>query len=63
MTTKHNRIEITDDAQPIYSGRHHLGWTFQRGRAFEAVRYDRTSLAVFDTVLQARNAVWIGESQ
>jgi hypothetical protein len=54
MTSRANRAadsEIPDDAQSVYDGRHHLGWTFRRGKAFEAVRYDRASLGVFDTLL------------
>jgi hypothetical protein len=56
-----NLAEIPAGAQSLYDGRHHLGWTFQRGKAFEAVKHDRTSLGTFDTLLKARNAVWVGE--
>lgn len=62
MTSKHRHTEeIPADSQSIYNGRHHLGWTVQRGKSFEAIRDDRTSLGVFDTILKARNAVWCGE--
>lgn len=64
MTSRANRTaepEIPADAQSVYDGRHHLGWTFRRGKSFEALKHDRTSLGVFDTLLQARNAVWVGE--
>ncbi|MGY2905690.1 hypothetical protein [Bradyrhizobium sp. URHC0002] len=57
-----NRIaEVPDDALAVYDGRHHLGWTLRRGKAFEAVRPDRTTVGVFDTILKARNALWCGE--
>jgi hypothetical protein len=63
MSASRNRTltELPADAQSVYQGRHHLGWTIQRGKAFEAVGSDRISLGVYDTVLQARNAVWCGE--
>ena len=58
---KRNLVEIPADAQSIYTGRHHLGWTIPGGKAFEAIKHDRTTLGVFDTLLKARNAVWCGE--
>lgn len=53
-------LVIPADAQSIYDGRHHLGWTFRRGKAFEAISHDRTVIGVYDTVLKARNALWRG---
>ena len=53
--------EAPEDAQSAYDGRHHLGWTVQRGRLVEAIRFDRVSLGRFDNVLQARNALWCDE--
>jgi hypothetical protein len=61
MTSNHSHTEIPEDAQSVYDGRHHLGWTFKTGKSFAAVKYDRSSLGTFDTVLKARNAVWCGE--
>ncbi|UPK28387.1 hypothetical protein [Bradyrhizobium sp. 195] len=52
---------IPDHAQSVYDGLHHLGWTVQRDKAFEAVRFDRASLGSFDSVLQAKNALWCGD--
>lgn len=52
---------IPADAQSVYDGRNHLGWTVQRGKSFEAISFDRAPLGLFDTVLQARNALWCGE--
>ena len=62
MTRQHVHAEIPSDAQSIYDGRHHLGWTIKRGKSFEAIRDDRISLGVFENILKARNAVWTGES-
>ena len=53
--------EIPAGAQSVYDGRHHLGWTISRGKVFEALKADRSSLGTFDTLLKARNAVWVGE--
>lgn len=56
-------VEVPDDAQSVYDGRRHLGWTVQRGKVFEAIRSDRITLGNFDTILRARNAVWCGEGE
>ena len=61
MTANRDLTEVPDHAQSIYDGRHHLGWTFRQGKSFEALKHDRTSLGAFDTLLKARNAVWVGE--
>jgi hypothetical protein len=60
-SSNHNLLEIPAGAQSVYDGRHHLGWTLRRGKSFEAVRYDRATLGVFDSLLKARNALWCGE--
>lgn len=52
---------IPEDAQSVYNGRHHLGWTVQRGKTFDAIRFDHVAIGNFDTVLRARNALWCGE--
>ncbi|QOZ09537.1 hypothetical protein [Bradyrhizobium sp. CCBAU 51765] len=58
MTGKVN--DIPDNAKSMYHGRRHLGWIVRRGRSFEAVQPDRTSLGVFATELLARNQLWTG---
>jgi hypothetical protein len=60
-TRKTDPPAIPAEAQSIYDGRHHLGWTVRRGKSFEAINFDRVPIGLFDTVLQARNALWSGE--
>jgi hypothetical protein len=62
ITSDSSPTEVPDGAQAVYSGRQHLGWTFKRGKVFEAISYDRKAIGVYATIIQARNAVWMGES-
>jgi hypothetical protein len=61
MMSRAAEPDIPAGVQSVYDGRHHLGWTFRRGKAFEAVRHDRSTVGVFDSLLKARNALWVGE--
>jgi hypothetical protein len=60
LTGNRRLVDVPDGAQAIYHGRIHIGWTFRDGKAFAAISHDRTTIGIFDTLLQARNAVWIG---